>query len=144
MKSGNQFTLTTSSLVYRGGILQDRHIAPIIRICTLFYVSASHLMFVHLQQSTEASESHLIKSKFERFCHQFGVHIKYNRADNGIFSSNNFIDKIRMNQQSITYATTGAHHQNGIAERGIRILSSWARTALIHGSMMWEVVTPDL
>ena len=120
------------------------HIAPIIRICTLFRDSASHLMFVHLQQSTKVSETVLTKSKFERFCHQFGVQVKSYRADNGIFASTGFVDNIRMNDQSITYATTGAHHQNGIAERGIRTVSNWARTALIHGSMKWEEVTPDL
>ena len=39
--------------------------------------------------------------------------------------------------QRITYAGVGAHHQNGVAERRIRVLQDLARAQMAHASQRW-------
>jgi hypothetical protein len=35
------------------------------------------------------------------------------------------------------YSGTGAHHQNGVAERAIQTVTSWARAMLLHAVLHW-------
>ena len=37
----------------------------------------------------------------------------------------------------INFSGIGAHHQNGIAERAIQTIMSWARAMLLHAFIMW-------
>jgi len=55
-----------------------------------------------------------------------------------------FVEDIKQKQQSISHSSTGAHFQNGVAERGIRVVTKWARTTLLHAGMLWDKVTPNL
>jgi hypothetical protein len=41
------------------------------------------------------------------------------------------------NGQFITFSGTGAHHQNGVAERAIQTVTCWARAMLLHLILMW-------
>jgi len=115
-----------------------------IRYCTLFRDNSSRMMFAHMQSNTNALQTLEGKSKFERFCKSHGVFVKKYRADNGVFASNAFVQDIKQNQQSISYSCTGAHFQNGVAERGIRVVTEWARTSLLHAGLLWDKVTPNL
>ena len=115
-----------------------------IRYCTLFRDNVSHIMFAHMQTSTNVLQTLDGKQKFERFMRSLGIHVKSYRADNGVFATKDFIQNIKINDQHITFSSTGAHFQNGVAERAIRLVSEWARTALLHAGLQWEKVTPDL
>ena len=110
-----------------------------IRYCTLFRDNISQL-----QTSTNVLQTLDGKQKFERFMRSHGIHVKSYRADNGIFATKDFIHNINFNDQNITFSSTGAHFQNGVAERAIRLVSEWARTALLHAGLQWQNVTPDL
>ncbi len=39
-------------------------------------------------------------------------------------------------------SAVGAHHQNGMAERGIRTVVTKARTMLLHAQLRWPEQTP--
>ena len=37
----------------------------------------------------------------------------------------------------MSFSGVGAHHQNGVAERSIRTVTSWARTMMLHAVLHW-------
>jgi hypothetical protein len=48
-------------------------------------------------------------------------------------------------EQEIDFSGVGAHHQNGVAERGIRTVTEWSRTMLLHAMLHWpDEVSLDL
>ena len=49
--------------------------------------------------------------------------------------------QIHDNEQFITFSGVGAHHQNGVAERAIRTVVTWARTMLLHAQLRWPDAT---
>ena len=85
------------------------------------------------------------KLAFEQHTGTFGVNIKAYRADNGRFVELGFKTLISRSRQTITYSAVGAHHQNGIIECHIGILSATARTLLIHARYLWpDAISPLL
>ena len=68
--------------------------------------------------------------------------IKRYRADNGIFKAGAFRLDLDKQNQEITYCGVGAHHQNGIAERHIRIIVERARTVLLNAHARNEIQVP--
>ena len=56
-----------------------------------------------------------------------------------------FLDPVEYTNQDITFFAVGAHHQNGIAESHIKILTLGARTILLHAQQHWpESITTML
>lgn len=104
---------------------------------TIFVDHSSSLMFLQHQVSLTAGETLRAKKKFEQQAAQFGVSIKNYRADNVPFGSAAFLQNIKDNGQTIDFSGTGAHHQNGVAERAIQTVTSWARAMLLHAVIMW-------
>ena len=82
----------------------------------------------------------MAKESFERLALQSGVSIQSYHTDNGVFTSNRFVQEIHSNAQSIRFSGVGAKWQNGVAEGAIRIIVSKAWTMMIHASLHW----PDL
>jgi hypothetical protein len=52
-----------------------------------------------------------------------------------------FCADITNQNQALTFSGTGAHHQNGVAERVIRTVTSWARAMLLHLVINWPEQT---
>ena len=53
-----------------------------------------------------------------------------------------FLDAVEDANQDITFFAVGAHHQNGISESHIKILTFGARTPLLHERRHWtEAIT---
>ena len=108
-----------------------------IFIVTLFVDSVSKRVFVEFQRSTGATETVASKHSIERQARDAGVEIKSFRADNGIFKAAEFKTDLELNDQSITFCGMGAHHQNGVAERSIRIFIERARTVILNAHARW-------
>jgi hypothetical protein len=72
------------------------------------------------------------KNTFEKGAAQFGVHIWTFKADNAPFSSIEFTNDVANKGQDIACSGVGSHHQNGVAERAIKTITSWARTMMLH------------
>ena len=112
---------------------------------TVFIDEASGYFSVHNQVSLGAQETVRAKNSFEREAIRHGVPILGYRGDNGIYRSMEFRRDLDRYKQSIKFSGVGAHHQNGIAERGIRTISSAARAMMIHAMIHWpENVQLDL
>ena len=93
--------------------------------------------YVHLQSSTDAKQTLNAKIEFERLCERYGVRVQAYHSDNGRFAEKTFVTAVKNAGQDITQCGVGAHHQNGIAERFIKTLSTRGRTMLQHAYLHW-------
>ena len=105
---------------------------------TVYVDNYSGYSYLHLQQTPDADETSKGKLAFELHAQQHGVTILNYHADNGIFHANKWLHNCALKQQGITFAGVNAHHQNGRAERRIRLLQELTRTQLIHLSHKWK------
>ena len=105
---------------------------------------ASGLIFIQHQVSLRAGETILAKRNFERLAHSFGVTIRQYHSDNGVFASKAFLDEAKALGQTVDFSGVGAHHQNGVAERAIKTISSWARAMIVHAGLHWPAQSGTL
>jgi len=89
------------------------------------------------QVSLNAGETIMAKWKFECIAALYGVSIQSYHGDNGVFKSAEFQEEVTLHEQTMSFNGTGAHHQNGIAERAIQQTTLWARAMLLHALIMW-------
>ena len=108
---------------------------------TIFVDNFSGLSYIFHQETTNAEETIKGKIAFESYAHKHGIIVKQYHTDNGIFKSQKWQNHCIQLGQTLTFAGVNAHHQNGRAERRIRILQEIARTQLIHASHHWPNVT---
>jgi hypothetical protein len=80
--------------------------------------------------SLRAGETVVAKRKFEWMAAEEGIRIKGYHADRVPFDSQEFRLGIESKQQMLVLSGTGAHHQNGVAERAIRTVVAWARAMM--------------
>ena len=73
--------------------------------------------------------------RFETSAGIAGVKIEKYSTNNGVFTSQQFMESLLDNSQQIRFSGAGAAHQNGVAERGIKTIVNMARTMLIHATM---------
>ena len=114
------------------------HEREIDKFCgsTVFCDAASHYISVQHQVSLSASETLKAKAMFERTAKGHGVDIDSYHSDNGIFTAKEFVGELMSKNQGIRYSGVGAQHQNGQAENAIKIVTSRARTMMIHASLL--------
>jgi hypothetical protein len=110
-------------LKYCGGLILADHASGYVRV---FH-----------QVSLGTSDTLLSKTAFEQHCLEAGVRIKSFHTDNGTFTSRQFRDELARSGQTITFSGTGAHHQNGVAERAIRTVTAMSRAMMIHMEQHW-------
>ncbi|KAL7468693.1 hypothetical protein ACHAXS_008919 [Conticribra weissflogii] len=108
---------------YRGGSLFEDH--------------ASMFIFNECQVTLTAGETIKAKQRLESEAHDAGRIIKCYHTDNGVFASAEFKDHCQQRQQKLKFSGVGAHHQNGVAERGIQTVSRWARASMIFLQLSW-------
>jgi hypothetical protein len=103
---------TTKDSMYQGGCLFIDHASG----------------YVHVEHQVSFSTTDTLRSKhlFERSCLDMGVVVQAYQSDNGVFSSKDFTSEIEKYTQNIQFSGVGAHHQNGVAERGIGTIMSMA------------------
>ena len=89
------------------------------------YVSIKHQVAINATETVKA------KLTFEREAQSQGVVIKGYHTDNGIFNSSEFMEELLKKQQKIRFSGAGASHQNGAAERAIKMVATKARTMLV-------------
>ena len=98
---------------------------------------ASGYIYVNCQVSLRADDTIASKKKFEIFARKNGVSIKKYHTDNGTFDSVAFRTELETLEQDLDFSGVGAHHQNGVAERGIQTITRWARTMVLHAAIHW-------
>ena len=108
---------------------------------TIYIDEASEHIFIEHQVSLGAAETLQGKDKFERTAGRQGINIKSYRCDNGVYRSQHFLQDLHLKHQTPMFSGVGAHHQNGVAERAIRTISTTARTILLHALIHWPQTT---
>jgi hypothetical protein len=99
----------------------------------------------HHQVSLRFGETLQGKNRFEKGSAQFDVQIKSFRAGNAPFNADEFKNDLENKGQTISFSGVGAHHQNGAAERAIKMITYWALTMMLHAILHWpEQTTLDL
>jgi hypothetical protein len=94
------------------------------------------LQTTNMFHDTPVSDPYSLLNKLDE-ASSVGVSLKQFRADNVPFNSAEFRRNLEVNGQVITFSGTGAHHQNGVAERSIQTVTCWARAMLLHSVIMW-------
>ena len=116
-----------------------------IHSSTTYIDHHSSYAYSFLQRSTSGEETINSKVAFEKMANEYNVRIKSYHADNGRFAEAGFKEDCKRCSQNISFCAVGAHHQNGIAEAGIKRFTLSARTSLLHAKRLWpEAVTTML
>ena len=98
-----------------------------------------------MQKGTSAEETLEAKAAFEAYAKARGINMQACHADNGTFKAKAWVRHCYLSGQDLTFSGVGAHHQNGMAERRIRLLQELTRTMLIHANKRWpRVITTNL
>ena len=106
---------------------------------------ATDFTYAHLMRELTLEETLLAKKAFEKLVAQRGKSVKRYHADNGRYADKGFLEDINSKDQTITFCGVGAHHQNGIVERRIRLITEISRTLLLHAQRHWpEYITTML
>ena len=107
----------------------------------LFVDAASKYVHVEMHVGLNSHETLAGKTKFERLLSDMGVGVQEYVSNNStIFSSSAFAENLLSFCQTSHFAGVGAHHQNGVAERGIQTIMSMARTVMLHATIRWGSV----
>jgi hypothetical protein len=104
---------------------------------TLFYDAASGYISIQHQHGLTSAETIQSKIKFEQEAHQNGVTVGEYHTDNGVFTAQTFMEEIASKGQGIQFSGVSAHHQNGAAENGIKVVVRNARTMMLHVALRW-------
>jgi hypothetical protein len=94
-------------------------------------------MFLKHQASLNAGETVMLKRAFKREAMNSGVRIKAYHANNVPFNSEEWKRDMLSKCQELALSGSGAEHQNGVAERSIKKIGSWARDMLLHMVLHW-------
>lgn len=126
VKAGDRVSLDHFESATRGRLPHTRgREAPHEQYCggTVFYDHASHLIKAYPQSSLAAHDTLQSKAKFEREADEHNVRIKNYQSDNGTFTAQTFQAELLLSRQTAQRSASGAHHQNGSAERAIQTMS---------------------
>jgi GAG-pre-integrase domain len=85
------------------------------RVSTVFVDHIGDFTYVHLQQTTNVSETLKAKRQFESHLQSHGITTRHYHADNGRFIESAWVNDTRDKGQDMSYSGVGAHHQNGTA-----------------------------
>ena len=104
---------------------------------TLFVDHATGHIFVYHQVSTRVGNTLMGKHAYEQYAKENGIKLKSFHADNWPFTAEEFVRDCELQDQTITHSGVGAHHQNGVSERAIQTVVSWALSMLLHQTLHW-------
>ena len=107
----------------------------------IFVDHSSNMTHVELQTHLNSHATLEAKKNFDAMCAEHGVVPQSFLSDNGTsFVNKDFEQYLQSFHQTIRHSAVGAHHSNGIAERGISTILSIARAMLHHSAIHWPDV----
>ena len=104
---------------------------------TIFCNSMSTYIHLHHQISLRSTDTLVGKHAFEQLATSFGLSLNKFRGNNQIFNSKACLHAFSQKHRTIDFCGVGAHHQNGVVERAIKTVVSWASTLLIDAAIYW-------
>ena len=116
--------------------ISGNHTRDRISAACIFKDVYSKFTYVHLMTSCDLEQTIAAKHAFEKLAATYNVTVQRYHADNGHFACKGFRDVVSDANQKISFCGVGAHHQNGIVENMIGLLTRWARTSLLHAKRL--------
>jgi hypothetical protein len=104
---------------------------------TIFVDHAITLIHHSSQVSLRVGKTLQAKHRFKGIAKEWGHKILHYHADNAPFYAKEFVHNCTNQDQCLSYSGVGAHHQNGVVERAIRTVTSWARTMMLRQVLHW-------
>ena len=102
---------------------------------------ATGKVFLRHQVSLACGETVQALQSIVQDVRSHGVSVKSIHTDNAPFNALEFRDYVAHELHARqTFSGVGAHHQDGIAERAIGTITSWARTMMLHSIIHWPDV----
>jgi hydrogenase maturation factor HypF (carbamoyltransferase family) len=95
---------------------------------TIFSDAASSYLHVNRQVGFTADKTIHSKIKFEREAMTNGVSLISYHADNGIYTSKEFMKQLANEEQGMKFSGVSAQFHNGVAENAIKIVTQKAHT----------------
>ena len=145
---GHIVSVDTMSSLSVPGLMPQLRGTPTLRryhYATVFVDHFSRLDYIHLHERNTAAAILDAKLAFERFASSHNVCIRHYHCDNGIFTDKDFVASCVACRQTYSFCGVNAHHQNGIAERRIRLLRDSARSMLLLAKHNWpDAITAHL
>ena len=87
-----------------------------------------------------AKETVQSKLHYECDCATFSISIQQYHADNGIFTSKEFMHELLHKGQGIKVSGVSAQFQNGAVENAQKIVVQQAHTSMIHTALHWPTM----
>ena len=140
LKPGDKVSIDQHTTRVKGRLLNSRGRGPShlhYTGGTLFVDHASSRMFAHHQVSTRVGNTLMGKHAFEKEAGEHAVKLKSFHADNWPFAASEFAHDLELQGQTMTHSGAGAHHPNGVAERAIQTVMSWALCMMLHQLIHW-------
>ena len=113
-------------------IISGNHTRDRISSTCIFKGVHFKFTYFHLIKSCDLEQTINSKHAFEKLAATYAVTMRHYHADNGHFFCKRFRDTVYNSNQKITFCGVAVHHQNGIVENMIGLLTRWARTSLLH------------
>jgi hypothetical protein len=111
---------------------------------TMWVDHYSRFLYAHCQEDATIKSTLESKDGFESFAKRYNVSIKHIHCDIGVFSTKVFREHVEASDQQQSFCEVGAHWQNGVIERFIGVITTRARTMLLHAMDKWpDVVTAE-
>ena len=101
----------------------------------LFVDHMSSYIHVEHQLGFSSSENIRAKQAYESHYLDHGIMVDSYLANNGVFKATAFIQYIRDSAQRLQFCGVNAHHQNGMAERAVKMISDTSRAMILHASV---------
>jgi hypothetical protein len=104
------------------------------------------LRFLYAHGQEDATTKSTLESKvgFESFAQCYQGTIKHIHGNNGVFATKLFKDHVEASSQHQSFCGVGAHWQNRDIDRFIGVVTTHARTMLLHAIDQWpDVITAE-
>jgi hypothetical protein len=111
---------------------------------TIFINEFSGKDFVYCQTKMDTKQTLESKAHYEQQFWEHVVTIQHYHGDNGQFYDDEFCKSCLEAHQKLTFCGVNAHHQNGIAENHIRMLSHMSRSIILHAMLCWRWISLHL
>jgi hypothetical protein len=105
---------------------------------SLFVDHISGKIYNFPQYSNNANKTIDSALQLEAIAREEVINIKHYHPDNGIFLTNKFKTHCNACHIKYSFGGVGAKHQNGIAERNIKMAAQWARANMLHLANNWH------
>ena len=90
-----------------------------------------------MEGTPDAAKTVEAAQAFERIAKSHGVTIHHHHADNSLFDTHKFKEKVATINQTMSFCGVNTHHQNGKAENRLKDITIGTRTSLLHVSHRW-------